>query len=150
MYLNHEDFYTVIQNTPLVSIDLIVKNMQGYILLGKRNNRPAQGYWFVPGGRIRKNESLAMAFERLTINELGQAFSIDEASALGVFEHLYLDGVFDYQLSTHYIVLAYELSIDYALELLPLEQHHKYQWFAINDLIEDADVHENTKAYFQH
>lgn len=146
--LSNTVFKNIVQNTPLVSIDLIIKNDQDLILLGKRKNRPAQGYWFVPGGRIRKNESLAMAFKRLTIDELGQAFSIDEVSALGVFEHLYVDSIFGDKLSTHYIVLAYELSIDYTLETLPLEQHHKYQWFAINDLLEDADVHENTKAYF--
>lgn len=148
MYLDKKIFQIIVQHTPLVSIDLIIKNAQDQVLLGRRNNRPAQGYWFVPGGRIRKNESLAMAFERLTINELGQAFSIDEASALGVFEHLYSDSIFSDQLSTHYIVLAYEIVIDYTPQTLPLEQHHKYQWFAINDLLEDSDVHKNTKLYF--
>ncbi|WP_350561920.1 GDP-mannose mannosyl hydrolase [Psychrobacter sp. CAL346-MNA-CIBAN-0220] len=148
MYLNDVDFQTVIQDTPLVSIDLIIKNTQGHILLGKRNNRPAQGYWFVPGGRIRKNESLAMAFKRLTLAELDQAFSIEDTSFLGVFEHFYGDSVFGNQPSTHYVAMAYEFSIDHTLETLPLDQHHKYQWFTIKDLLQDADVHENTKAYF--
>lgn len=148
MYLNDEDFQTIIQNTPLVSIDLIIKNDQGLILLGKRNNRPAQGYWFVPGGRIRKNERLADAFIRLTLTELGQTFLIDEASFLGTFEHLYVDSVFGSQSSTHYVVLAYEFSMNHTLEPLPLDHHDKYQWFSINDLLEDSNVHENTKAYF--
>lgn len=146
--LSNTVFKNVVKSTPLVSIDLIIKNDQGLILLGKRNNRPAQGYWFVLGGRIRKNERFPDAFKRLTLTELGQAFSIDEASALGVFEHLYADSIFSDQLSTHYVVLAYEFSMNHPLDSLPLDQHDKYQWFSINDLLEDNNVHENTKAYF--
>lgn len=54
MFLRHEDFATVVRSTPLISIDLIVENAHGEFLLGKRLNRPAQGYWFVPGGRVQK------------------------------------------------------------------------------------------------
>ncbi|WP_201586604.1 GDP-mannose mannosyl hydrolase [Psychrobacter sp. HII-4] len=148
MYLDDSKFEIVIQNTPLVSIDLIIKNAQGQVLLGRRNNRPAQGYWFVPGGRIRKNETLAQAFKRLTCAELAQEFLLGEACFLGVFEHLYADSVFDSEISTHYIALGYQLIVDVSFDTLPLDQHHKYQWFAINDLLNDAHVHENTKAYF--
>lgn len=148
MYLDKKIFRTIVQNTPLVSIDLVIKNAQNQVLLGKRNNRPAQGYWFVPGGRIRKNETLAQAFKRLTCTELEQEFSLDESCFLGMFEHLYPDSVFDSEISTHYIVLGYQLIVDISLDTIPLDQHHKYQWFAINDLLNDAHVHENTKAYF--
>lgn len=148
MYLNDEYFQTVVQNMPLVSFDFIIKNNAAHILLGKRKNRPARGYWFVPGGRICKNESFADAFKRLTLAELGQNFSIDEAVFLGAFEHLYVDSVFGSESSTHYVVLAYELSMNHPLDSLPLDQHDKYQWFSINDLLEDNNVHENTKAYF--
>lgn len=148
MYLNNEVFQTIVQNTPLVSIDLIIKNAQEQVLLGRRNNRPAQGYWFVPGGRIHKNEGLAQAFRRLTDAELGQAFLLEDAYFLGVFEHLYADSIFGSETSTHYIVLGYQLMVDFDLDTLPLEQHHQYQWFAIKDLLNDTNVHENTKAYF--
>jgi len=146
--LSRNTFKTIVQNTPLVSIDLIIKNAQDQVLLGRRNNRPAQGYWFVPGGRIRKNETLAQAFKRLTCAELDQAFSLDESCFLGVFEHLYTDSVFDSEISTHYIALGYQLMVDTDFDALPLDQHHQYQWFTLNDLLNDAHVHENTKAYF--
>ena len=146
--LSRNTFQTIVQNVPLVSIDLIIKNAQDQVLLGRRNNRPAQGYWFVPGGRIRKNETLAQAFKRLTCAELDQEFSLDEACFLGVFEHLYVDSVFDSEISTHYIALGYQLIVNVSFDTLPIDQHHQYQWFAINDLLSDAHVHENTKAYF--
>ena len=70
-HLPAEVFGEVIRNTPLVAIDLVVRDQSGRALLGKRLNRPAQGYWFAPGGRIRKNETLDAAFLRLTAAELG-------------------------------------------------------------------------------
>ncbi|ELL8702496.1 GDP-mannose mannosyl hydrolase, partial [Escherichia coli] len=54
MFLRQEDFATVVRSTPLVSLDFIAENSRGEFLLGKRTNRPAQGYWFVPGGRVQK------------------------------------------------------------------------------------------------
>ena len=65
-FLSQEVFTTVIDSTPLISIDLVVENEHGELLFGLRNNRPARGFWFVPGGRILKNETLDAAFERLT------------------------------------------------------------------------------------
>lgn len=40
----------------------------GY-LVGERINRAAQGYWFVPGGRMYKGEALTKAFGRITFRE---------------------------------------------------------------------------------
>ena len=50
--LDVQTFKTVIENTPLVSIDLcLVCNNQ--LLLGKRTNEPLKGEWFTPGGSTR-------------------------------------------------------------------------------------------------
>ena len=57
-------FSSIIEHAPLISMDLVVRDMAGNVLLGKRLNRPAQGYWFVPGGRIRKGEHFDAAFSR--------------------------------------------------------------------------------------
>lgn len=152
MWLSRDVFRTVISNTPLVSIDLIIKNQDERILLGKRINQPAQGKWFVPGGRILKNETLIHAFERITNNELGVPVSYSKAKWLGVFEHFYLNSIFSKEssnISTHYVVLAYEVYQNQAEILdIPLIQHSELNWFSAHDLIEDDDVHANTKAYF--
>jgi colanic acid biosynthesis protein WcaH len=94
MFLEKETFKTVIASTPLVSIDLVITNLQGEALLGKRLNRPAQSYRFVPGGRILKDEFLSDAFVRLTTEEIGQAFNIEQATILGPYDHFYQDNVF--------------------------------------------------------
>jgi colanic acid biosynthesis protein WcaH len=63
--LNKEEFIEVLDRTPLIAIDLIIKDEKNRILLGKRTNEPAKGMWFVPGGRIFKNESIEEAFKRI-------------------------------------------------------------------------------------
>jgi colanic acid biosynthesis protein WcaH len=149
MFLDKNTFATVIKSTPLISIDLVVIGVDGKVLLGRRLNKPAQGAWFVPGGRILKNESLALAFKRLTKEELGLEFTIEQAYLTGPFEHFYQDNVFGEQFSTHYIVLAYRLNLDAVLNNLPLDmQHGSYQWFEIENLLKDEQVHHHTKSYF--
>ncbi|PPC74959.1 GDP-mannose mannosyl hydrolase [Pokkaliibacter plantistimulans] len=146
--LSTTQFAAVIRNTPLISIDLIVRNKANQVLLGQRLNRPAQGYWFVPGGRIFKNERLADAFARLTREELGSEMKIEQANLLGVFEHLYEDCVFGDQTTTHYVVTGMELQLEHDLDDLPCAQHDHYRWFDQTLLLSADDVHTNTKAYF--
>jgi colanic acid biosynthesis protein WcaH len=149
MFLDQPTFSTVIASTPLVSIDLVVTNGQGQALLGKRLNRPAKDYWFVPGGRIFKNEALADAFKRLTRDELGHTFTIDQALLLGPFDHFYDDYVFGDDVSTHYVVIAFILKLDCELDNLPLDvQHDGYQWLDVPSLMADEKVHSHTKWYF--
>jgi colanic acid biosynthesis protein WcaH len=149
MRLSHEEFLEVVERTPLVSIDLIVRRRDARVLLGRRTNEPAKGCWFVPGGRIHKNERLADAFRRICEAELGKPFAIADAKFLGVFEHLYATNFAERpDIGTHYIVLAYELHADGLPDNLPADQHGQFDWFDEQRILTDA-VHENTRAYFQ-
>ncbi|SAL72199.1 NUDIX hydrolase [Caballeronia peredens] len=149
--LSEADFLTVVRLTPLVSIDLIVTDGNRRILLGHRRNRPARGTWFVPGGRIAKNESLDAAFKRIVNNELGVAGMERSASRFfGVFEHHYDDnfaGTDD--AGTHYIVLAYAMTLSGTVPIGRFDQHSEYQWLLPDELLARDDVHDNTKAYFR-
>lgn len=155
MKLAADTFATVVASTPLVSIDLLVRNNAGQILLGERLNRPAQGYWFVPGGRILKDESMADAFRRLTRVELGIALEIGEARFLGPYEHFYNDNVFSDEpgkaFSTHYVVLGYEVTLDLPADTfpahLPKEQHGNYRWLTDAEMLADPQVHLHSRWY---
>ena len=143
-YLKEDIFRTIIDHTPLISADLIVKK-KGKILLGKRVNKPAQGYWFTLGGRVLKNESIEDAIKRISKLELG--IIIDNSMKyVGVFEHLYDDGVFD-AVSTHYVNLAYEVEVS-GLKDLPNSQHDEYRWFGLEELMQSNEVHKYVKDYF--
>ncbi|CAN0627945.1 GDP-mannose mannosyl hydrolase [Burkholderia multivorans] len=145
-----ESFLTIVDATPLVSIDLIVPNGEGGYLLGQRVNRPALGFWFVPGGRIRKNERLDDAFRRIAHDELGRT-NLERADAelLGVYEHFYEDSFSGKPgISTHYVVLGYRLRSAVELDALPRAQHKAYRWATAEEILSDATVHANTQAYF--
>ena len=142
-----ETFKTIVASTPLISIDLIVRNTQGEILLGKRTNRPAKGYWFVPGGRVLKDETLESAMIRLTKTELN--LDSNQTTFKGVYQHFYDDNFSEDNFTTHYVVLAYEMVVDDKLLSLPVEQHSEYHWFTEDELLNSLSVHEHTKWYFQ-
>ncbi len=147
--LSNTHWLEVVERTPLVSIDLIVRDAQGRVLAGLRNNRPAQHTWFVPGGVIRKNETLDQAFARIARVELGLDLRRGDARFRGVYEHHYSDnfaGVAD--VSTHYVVLAYELTVNDLKAEAPLDQHRQMRLFTVDELRQDPAVHQNTRAYF--
>ena len=148
--LNDQDFLGVIDATPLVSIDLIIKNAQGQVLLGLRNNKPAQGYWFVPGGRVRKNERLKSTFQRLCRDELVLDIGLTDARLLGAYEHIYEDNFLNSsRVNTHYVVLGYELVLDNGVEVNLDDQHSDQRWWSLSELLASDKVHDNTKAYFE-
>jgi len=151
--ISDKQFLHIIDNTPLVSIDLIIEDIQGKVLLGKRTNRPAQGYWFVPGGRIRKNETIADAITRISSTELGVDLSINDVQLLGAYDHIYEDNYLGEDgINTHYVVLAYSLKlpgvIGVSVDKIEDEQHSAMRYWAKDALLQDDGVHPNTKAYF--
>jgi colanic acid biosynthesis protein WcaH len=149
MRLDPETFGTVVANAPLVSMDLLVQNSAGGFLVGLRTNPPAQGTWFVPGGRLRKGETLERAFGRITQDELGQAYPLSQARFLGVYEHFYPDDFRgQYGSGTHYVVLAYALQVVIAGSSLPGNQHAEFAWLAPGELLGRSDVHQYTRRYF--
>ena len=137
-------FRGIIEHTPLVSLDLVVKK-DGKVLLGKRLNKPARGYWFTIGGRILKGERLEETIARIARDELGTVLT-NPARFIGVFEHLYDDSIYE-GVSTHYINLVYEVEIE-ELPDLPRDQHDTYRWFGIDALLESGMVHKYIKDIF--
>jgi colanic acid biosynthesis protein WcaH len=148
--LSHADLATVVRLAPLVSIDLIIRNPQGQVLLGLRNNEPAKGTFFVPGGAILKTEHLHEAFTRILKRETGYAAAFADARLLGVYEHFYANNRFgeaDYD--THYIALGYDLQLAATSGLTIDAQHLELRWWDVMDLLASDRVHQNTKAYFR-
>ena len=149
-FLSHADLSTVVRLAPLAAIDLIIRNARNEVLLGLRNNEPAKGFYFAPGGMILKNERLRDAFARLLKNETNFAASFDAARLLGAYEHFYANNRFgDRGYGTHYVVLGYELNIGDIAALQADAQHSEFRWWAEPDLMASDRVHDNTKAYFR-
>jgi colanic acid biosynthesis protein WcaH len=95
-----ETWRTVVRHVPIVSVDLVVRH-DGGVVLGKRTNAPGRGEWFVPGGRVRKDERLDAAIHRVAREELG--VDVDIERRLGVYEHLWEESEFDDVPTKHYL-----------------------------------------------
>ena len=139
---------------PLVSVDWVLVNPAGELLVGQRLNAPARGSWFTPGGRIRKGEPLGAALRRVAAEELGlaeeRAASLAQCGELmGAWDHFYPDAAFSPTVPTHYVNLPYAARLTEAevnaLGLPMGEQHGHWQWLP---LAAAADrVHEHVKPY---
>jgi len=145
--LDLNTFKTVVDNTPLISIDFIVKNPDNKILLGKRVNKPAYGFLFTLGGRVYKNEKLLDAKQRIVKDEIGLDLNNLDPKFIGVFEHFYDDSFVDDNVSTHYVNLAYEINVSY-IQDLPKNQHNDYVWLSLDELLNSNEVNKYVKDYF--
>lgn len=145
--LDRATLLEVVRNAPLVSIDLVVRDPAGRLLVGLRSNEPAKGTWFVPGGRIRKGETQELALSRISQYELGATLHSGDVQLLGVYDHRYdtnfaqVEGV-----STHYVVLAYGVNLPLDMAALPDNQHGAWKWLEPGDT---DNVHPNTLAYLR-
>lgn len=144
-------FGLVVAHAPLVSIDLVLRTEAGEMLLGQRRNRPAQGFWFVPGGRVRKAEPLDGALARIVASELGPEFPTVGWRPLGIYQHFYDDShVAGEQVPTHYVVLAVTMTLPGSglnWRLQGDDQHDSLQWWTEVAVLGSDRVHANTQAY---
>ena len=147
-FLNDDDFARVVRHAPLIAIDLVLKDPEQNVLVGLRTSEPAKGFYFVPGGIIRKNETIENAFERILLAETGCRAALSDATFIGVFEHFYDTSRFGDH-GTHYVVLAYELKFDRRPVIRLDSQHSGIRWMSCGNILSASDVHQNTKAYFQ-
>jgi len=148
--LSEEEFGRIVRCAPLVSIDIIIRDPERKVLLGLRNHEPAKGYYFVPGGRIRKGELLEEAFSRILAAETACRADFESTRFLGVYQHMYSNNRFgEPDVGTHYVVLAYELSLNPRPAVMLDSQHSICEWMDEADLKSMHTVHQYTKAYFQ-
>lgn len=141
------DFKRVVQHAPLFAIDLVVLNESNQILLGQRLNAPAKNYWFVPGGRVYKNESLEQAIARISIAELGIELGRKQLSFLGLYDHFYKDSFVSDDVSTHYINATHAIKLNETRLALSKIQHDAYRWVAIEDMEFDKTIHQFSKVF---
>ncbi|MDO9313071.1 MAG: VanZ family protein, partial [Burkholderiaceae bacterium] len=103
-------FQQAVAALPLVSVDWVLTNPAGELLVGQRLNAPARGTWFTPGGRVRKGEALAVAQQRVALEELGlplanSAAWLARARLMGAWDHFFSDAAFSASMPTQYVNL---------------------------------------------
>jgi colanic acid biosynthesis protein WcaH len=140
-------FKMVIENAPLVSIDLCLI-FEGQILLGKRNNEPLKDEWFTPGGRIHKNETWQNALRRVGELELGLSYiHVEKFELMGVWDHFYNNSVVDQDISTHYVNLPHYSVVKSRPLITTDDQHGDFQWFDLSMVSGDQSFYPYVRNY---
>jgi colanic acid biosynthesis protein WcaH len=145
--LDAQTFKTVIENTPLVSIDLCLV-CDGQVLLGKRTNEPLKGEWFTPGGRIRKNETWQDALLRIAEAELGLSdIAVEDFALMGMWDHFYSNSVLAQNTSTHYVNLPHYAELKSKPQIVLDDQHVEFKWFDLSVESNDEKFHPYMRNY---
>ena len=145
--LDAKIFKTVIENTPLVSIDLCLV-YGGQLFLGKRSNEPLKDEWFTPGGRINKNETWQGALLRIAEVELGlSGIAVEDFSLMGMWDHFYSNSALDQNTSTHYVNLPHYAEFKSKPQIALDDQHGEFEWFDLSVVAKDEKLHPYMRNY---
>ena len=71
MYIKQSLYNKILENIPIVCVDVALINNKNEILLIKRKDEPAKNEWWLLGGRIKKYETIYDAVKRKTKEEVG-------------------------------------------------------------------------------
>ena len=75
--LPDEIFYYISKTTPLVNVDLLIKDEVGRTLMSWRDDQFAGFGWHVPGGIVRFKETLENRLRKVADNEIGTSVNFD-------------------------------------------------------------------------
>ncbi|MCM1251856.1 MAG: NUDIX domain-containing protein [Clostridium sp.] len=104
--LPEEIFLFATQITPMINVDLLVRDKDGRILLSWRNDEYCGTGWHVPGGIIRYKESANHRIEQVALKELGCRVKHSD-KPIEIMEL-----ISDNTARSHFITLVYECEID--------------------------------------
>lgn len=100
--LPDELFYYISRTTPLVNVDLLIKDEKGRTLLAWRDDIYAGKGWHIPGGIVRFKERLETRIEKVAESEIGSSISFDSVPvALNQLIHTERD------VRSHFISILY-------------------------------------------
>jgi colanic acid biosynthesis protein WcaH len=101
--LPEEVFYYISQTTPLVNVDLLIKDENGRTLLSWRDDQYAGTGWHIPGGIVRFKERLETRVEKVAETEIGTAVRFDP-TPVALHQIIY----HEHQIRGHFISLLYK------------------------------------------
>jgi colanic acid biosynthesis protein WcaH len=120
-YIPEAEFATCLRHMPQPCVDLIVE-YDGGILVARRENEPASGEWFWPGGRLYKGERLDEAVHRVAREEL--SLDVELVERLGVSEHFWDRSSVAGVDSRHTIPIVYRVRPDPPGQAIDLDEQH--------------------------
>ena len=100
----------IMREIPVLTVDALIRNNHGKFLLAKRNNKPLQGEWYIPGGRVLKNETLKNAIRRKVKQELG--LKVISAIPVGYYEDFFKANPFSLKSGVHTVSIVFNIKTE--------------------------------------
>ncbi len=88
-FIPKKDFMKIQDLMPICTTDLLITNNGKYLIV-KRKQKPALGKWWIPGGRILKNETIKESALRKARQEVG--LKCEFVKILGAYDTIFDDG----------------------------------------------------------
>lgn len=115
-YIDQELYAKIHEVMPIFCVDLVIERDQKYLVM-RRNVEPDKGRYWLPGGRLRKGESILEAAARLSKAET--QLSIEVVKLLDYTDCQFSADPFGHGKGTHTVSLVFlcravggELSVD--------------------------------------
>ncbi len=137
-FIGQDLYKRILELVPIACVDVAIVS-GGKVLLVNRKDDPAKGQWWVPGGRVRKGETLKQAARRKALEEVGIACHV--GPIIHTAETIFPDG--PYGVAIHSINTCFFLYPESTAADCHLDDHHAdAKWV---DTI-DTDLH----SYVRH
>ena len=100
-------FYYISSATPIINVDLLIKDEKGRTLLAWRDDQYAGKGWHVPGGVIRLKETINERINEVARTEIGtliDCYNPEPIAINEIFNH-------EREVRSHFISLLYKCSL---------------------------------------
>jgi ADP-ribose pyrophosphatase YjhB (NUDIX family) len=106
----------IYESVPIFCVDVIAVDGRKQYLLIKRKNKPLQGQWAFPGGRVLKNEPVHEAAIRKLEEETGLMGSF--IRQIGFYEYIEREGYFE-GMTAHIPIVVCLVNIEGPTDVVP-------------------------------
>lgn len=124
MLIPNIEYQRILEVLPILCVDCVI-TFNGKCLLLLRNNEPAKGQWWFPGGRLQKNELIKDAALRKACEEVNLSCRFEKIISIEETIFNQLDHSLD---ELHTVNICCHLSV-LDIKELKIDQHHnEFKW----------------------
>jgi ADP-ribose pyrophosphatase YjhB (NUDIX family) len=105
--LPDEIFYYISKTTPLVNVDLLIKDENNRVLMSWRDDKYSGTGWYLPGGIIRHKETLEERLQKVALTEIGARVDFDPTPL--TFRQIIHN---EREIRSHFISFLYKCSLN--------------------------------------
>lgn len=128
MIISDTEYKKIMEYMPVVCVDGLIINENREFLLVKRKNEPLKNEYWLPGGRLHKNEKLEEAIKRKMTEELN--IEVEIIKSLGYFEEFFDNTVQEVNGGFHALSIVFLLKLKNANIKLD-NQSTDWKWFKV-------------------